>query len=72
MYSFFTFWGCFNTLNGRCAGIRSGRFLYHILDYRNFFQEDNLDSYIDLYNLEQSYFDETWTEVIDEDADPFD
>ena len=42
-YSFMTFWGCFRALDGKCAGIRSGRFLYYIFDFKNFFQIENLD-----------------------------
>ena len=45
-YSFMTFFDCFYILSGRCAGIRSGRFWYLLLDYRNFFQEDKLNEYI--------------------------
>jgi hypothetical protein len=34
-HSFMTFFDCFHILSGECAGIRSGRFWYHLLDYRN-------------------------------------
>ena len=56
-YSFMTFWDCFYILSGECAGIRSGRFWYHLLDYRNFFEEDKLDEYIEQYEIEKNYLD---------------
>lgn len=45
LFNFMTFWDCFNKLEGQCAGIKSGRFLYWVLDYRNFYDAAKIDEF---------------------------
>ena len=45
MYNFMTFFDCFNKLDGECAGIKSGKFWYHLFDYRNMYDAANIDEY---------------------------
>ena len=59
-YSFMTFWGCFTAKDGKCAGIRGGRFIYYLLDFRNFFDVDEVETYYEEYLGQYSFLEDQY------------